>query len=103
MARDAFQTLSEPMYYVLLALIEECCGVDIMAKVKELSRGRVSVGPGTLYTMLQKFYENNMVVTTRSDNLHKWYIITEKGLEMLKGERQRLKIQYEDGAKLDNM
>ena len=27
MARTQFQTLSEPMYYVLLSLTEECCGV----------------------------------------------------------------------------
>ena len=52
MAREQLQTLTEPMYYILLALLEECCGVDIMEKVKELSGGRVRVGPGTLYAML---------------------------------------------------
>ena len=35
MARKQFQTLSEPMYYVLLSLTEECCGVDIMKKLKQ--------------------------------------------------------------------
>lgn len=30
MAREQFQTLTEPMYYILMALSEECCGVDIM-------------------------------------------------------------------------
>ena len=50
MARKQFQTLSEPMYYILLALTSECCGVDIMKKVEEISKGRISVGPGTLYT-----------------------------------------------------
>ena len=37
MAREQFQTLTEPMYYILLALTEECCGVDIMEKVREIS------------------------------------------------------------------
>ena len=37
MAREQFQTLTEPMYYILLALTEECCGVDIMEKVKMIS------------------------------------------------------------------
>lgn len=55
MARKQFQTLSEPMYYILLALTSECCGVDIMKKVEEISKGRISVGPGTLYTLLGKF------------------------------------------------
>ena len=42
MARKQFQTLSEPMYYILLALTSECCGVDIMKKVEEISKGRIS-------------------------------------------------------------
>ena len=42
MARKQFQTLSEPMYYVLLSLTEECCGVDIMKKVEAISKGRTS-------------------------------------------------------------
>ena len=46
MAREQFQTLTEPMYYILIALSEECCGVDIMEKVQKISGGRVKVGPG---------------------------------------------------------
>ena len=57
MARKQFQTLSEPMYYVLLSLTEECCGVDIMKKVETISNGRIRVGPGTLYTLLRKFQQ----------------------------------------------
>ena len=101
MAREAFQTLTEPMYYILLALTQECCGVDIMAKVKEISKGRVSVGPGTLYAMLQKFNENSVVKITRSEGAKKWYIITPRGRDMLTAERERLKVQYDDGASLD--
>ena len=37
MARKQLQTLSEPMYYILLALTNECCGVDIMKKVEHIS------------------------------------------------------------------
>ena len=61
MAREQFQTLTEPMYYILLALLREVCGVDIMARVEEISGGRVKVGPGTLYAMLQKFEENGLI------------------------------------------
>ena len=43
------------MFYILLALREERCGVDIMAAVEELSRGRIRVGSGTLYAMLPRF------------------------------------------------
>ena len=43
MARGQFQTLTEPMYYILLALMDECCGVDIMEKVETISAGRYIV------------------------------------------------------------
>jgi len=98
MAREQFQTLTEPMYYILLALTEECCGVDIMEKVKMLSHGRVLVGPGTLYAMLAKFEENGVIKLTASEGRRKSYIITDKGLDMLKEEYNRLKTMVEDGA-----
>lgn len=97
MAREQFQTLTEPMYYILLALTEECCGVDIMEKVKTISHGRVLVGPGTLYAMLAKFEENGVIQMTTSEGRRKSYIITEVGREMLKKEYERLMIMVQDG------
>ena len=67
MAREQFQTLTEPMYYILIALTEECCGVDIMEKVQRISKGRVKVGPGTLYAMLSKFEDNGIIRRTAED------------------------------------
>ena len=98
MAREQFQTLTEPMYYILLALTEECCGVDIMEKVKSISHGRVVVGPGTLYAMLAKFEENGVIKLTASEGRRKSYVITDKGRDMLKEEYNRLKTMVEDGA-----
>ena len=97
MAREQFQTLTEPMYYILLSLIEECCGVDIMEKVKQISHGRVVVGPGTLYAMLSKFEENGIIRMTTSEGRRKSYIITELGREMLQKEYDRLMVMVEDG------
>ena len=97
MAREQFQTLTEPMYYILLTLTEECCGVDIMEKVKEISHGRVLVGPGTLYAMLAKFEENGVIQMISSEGRRKSYIITEIGREMLQKEYDRLMIMVEDG------
>ena len=98
MAREQFQTLTEPMYYILLALTEECCGVDIMEKVRQISGGRVRVGPGTLYAMLSKFEENNMIQKTAEEGRRKSYIITDTGRQMLKVEYERLKMMQRDGA-----
>ncbi|MBE5888391.1 MAG: PadR family transcriptional regulator [Lachnospiraceae bacterium] len=97
MAREQFQTLTEPMYYILLALTEECCGVDIMEKVKAISHGRVLVGPGTLYAMLAKFEENGVIQMTTSEGRRKSYVITAIGREMLQKEYNRLMVMVEDG------
>ena len=91
MARKQFQTLSEPMYYILLALTSECCGVDIMKKVEEISKGRISVGPGTLYTLLGKFESSDLIRETS-------YIITKQGYEALNQEYIRLKSMVNEGA-----
>lgn len=99
MAREQFQTLTEPMYYILLALTEECCGVDIMEKVKEISQGRVLVGPGTLYAMLAKFEENGVIRMTASEGRRKSYIITQTGREMLQKEYDRLQVMVIDGKR----
>ena len=98
MAREQFQTLTEPMYYILLALTEECCGVDIMEKVKGISHGRVLVGPGTLYAMLAKFEENGVIRLTASEGRRKSYIITDTGREMLQREYERLQVMVRDGS-----
>lgn len=100
MARETFQTLSEPMYYVLLALCNECCGVDIMKIVEQLSCGRVKVGPGTLYAMLDKFLKNNIITETRSEGRKRSYIITNYGRELLLKEYERLQQMVADGAGL---
>ena len=98
MAREQLQTLTEPMYYILLALTEECCGVDIMEKVRRISHGRVTVGPGTLYAMLAKFEEKDIIRLTQSEGRRKSYIITDLGREELKKEYQRLKTLVLDGG-----
>ena len=97
MAREQLQTLTEPMYYILLALTEECCGVDIMERVKKLSADRVSVGPGTLYAMLAKFEEKEIIRLTASEGRRKSYVITDLGRAELKKEYDRLNRMVQDG------
>lgn len=97
MPREQFQTLSEPMYYILLALVEECCGVDIMKKVAQLSQNRIAVGPGTLYTLLSRFEDNGAIKETKTSGRKRSYIITEYGIELLKREYKRLQTMFNDG------
>ena len=96
MARKQFQTLSEPMYYILLALTEECCGVDIMKKVETISNGRIRVGPGTLYTLLRKFQQAGLIRETSVEGRKISYIITDDGINTLKKEYDRLLVMVND-------
>lgn len=100
MAREQFQNLTEQMYYILISLIEERCGVDIMVAVNEISKGRVNIGPGTLYALLGKFEKENMIRETEVDGRRRSYIITKKGLEGLEEEYKRLQILINDGKDL---
>ena len=90
MPRKSLQTLSEPMYYVLLALTKEHYGTQIMQEVSRISKGRIKMGPGTLYTMLDKFYTAELIKRTSYLTPNKSYIITDKGRQVLRQEYERL-------------
>ena len=97
MPREQFQTLSEPMYYVLLSLVDECCGMDIMHRVQDISHGRVAVGPGTLYAMLDKFLKSGVITELPGDGRKRTYVISEKGCRLLFEEYRRLSVLSADG------
>ena len=96
MAREKFQTLTEPMFYILLSLREECCGTDVMARVSALTHGRVSIGPGTLYNLLDSFLQAGMIRETAVEGRRRSYLITDKGREALTAEYRRLLALTED-------
>ena len=96
MARAKFQTLTEQMFYILLCLKEECCGIDIMDRVPEMTGGRVQVGSGTLYNLLDQFMEEDMICETKVEGRRKSYLLTEKGMHALRKDYSRLMRQAED-------
>ena len=102
MPREKFQTLTEQMFYILLCLRKECCGMDIMAEVSEITEGRVSGGPGTLYNLLEQFAEAGMIRETKVEGRRKSYILTQKGAVTLREEFERLRKQTADYVRLVN-
>lgn len=96
MAREKYKTLTEQMFYVLLCLQKECCGVDVMKIVSEVTNGRVKIGAGTLYALLDSFLKEKIIIETRVENRKKSYIITSVGKSMLENEYQRLLILKND-------
>ena len=96
MPRAKFQTLTEQMFYILLCLREECCGMDILDKVPVMTGGRVSVGSGTLYNLLEQFCEAGMIRETRVEGRRRSYLLTSFGRETLDREYRRIRAQAED-------
>ena len=93
MPREKFVTLTEQMFYILLCLQEECCGTDIMDRVRKITAGRVNVGPGTLYNLLEQFSEEGIIRLTKTEGKKRSYIITAKGAALLEKEYARIQQQ----------
>ena len=83
MPRTKFQTLTEQMFYILLCLKNECYGLDILDRVPAMTKGRVTVGSGTLYNLLEQFLAEDMIRETKVEGRRRSYILTQKGMDML--------------------
>lgn len=95
------EQLTDAMYYILLALLEERHGYAIMKFVEQLSNGYVTIGPGTLYTLLKKLCKVNWIQQTSMDEERtKTYKIGKAGIEVLCQEVKRRRHMVEDGLTL---
>ena len=99
MARIKYKTLTEQMFYILMCMKNECCGIDIMEMVAQMTDGRVSIGPGTLYALLGDFVKQGFIRETAVEGRKRSYILTDNGLAALKEEYERLKAQVVDYEK----
>lgn len=92
MPKKAMEILTESMFYVLMALSKApMCGIDIAAWITARTRGRLSLGPATLYTILGKFEKENYIAETEVDGRKRTYRITGRGLDAYRAELDRLR------------
>ena len=94
----AQQPMTEAMYYILLALLHPGHGYGMMQRIKELSGGRILMGPGTLYGVLTRMLKEGLIVVVEDDGRRKTYAVTPAGREALEEEYRRLTALVEDGA-----
>ena len=88
--------LTQPMFYILLSLREKRHGYEIMQYVEWLTKGRVKIGPGTLYSLLARFEESGHIEMVSDDNHKKTYLLTELGEKTLRNEIKRLELLLKD-------
>lgn len=73
--------------------------MDVLERVPAMTNGRVNVGSGTLYNLLEQFLEEEMIRETKVEGRRRSYILTAKGQEMLDKEYQRIQAQAQDYLK----
>ena len=92
MPRKTLDTLSEPMFYVLMALRHQpLCGADIAQWISDRTGGRLTLGPGTLYTILGKPTDEQMIRETAVEGRRRTYTVTEAGQRLYDNELTRLR------------
>ena len=96
MPRERLKTLTEQMFYLLLCLQKERRGMEILEEVQRQTGGRVRIGSGTLYDLLELFVREGAIREIPAEGRRRSYIMTEKGREMLEREYLRLRAQTAD-------
>ena len=90
--------LTPAVLFILLALSEgEKHGYAIMQNVHELSDGQFRMGPGTLYTTIQRVLDLSLIEETDKASSHsalesrrRYYRLTRSGRQLLAAEVARM-------------
>lgn len=83
--------LTEVTFYILLSLYTPKHGYAVMQFVEEKTKGRLSLGAGTLYGALNSLQKKGWIVPYKdSEGRKKEYFITSQGKEVAEKELVRL-------------
>ena len=96
--------MTESTYYILLSLYTPQHGYGIMQKAEQMSNGPVRLAAGTLYGALNALCDKGWIIQlpVESGSRKKEYKLTEKGLQVLKGELERLRRLVANGDSVLN-
>ena len=97
MPKKAMDSLTESMFYVLMAFSNgPMCGIDIAEAIERCTKGRLRIGPATLYTILGKFEKEKYIEEISVEGRKRTYQITAKGRTAYREELERLHHCIED-------
>jgi DNA-binding PadR family transcriptional regulator len=88
----ALLPLSPIPFFVLFALAEEeMHGYRIMQEVGVLSGGRLKMGPATLYTTIQRLFDQGLIkeVEGEAGDRRRTYRLSKMGRKLLRAELER--------------
>jgi DNA-binding PadR family transcriptional regulator len=95
---EKYMPLTEATYYIMLALIEPRHGYAVMKKVDEITRGVVTIGPGTLYGAFTILEKEKLITRVNEEKRRKIYVLTPKGRRVLLQQLERLGSMIRNGA-----
>ena len=92
--------MTETMYYILLSLTEPRHGYGIFLHTKELTKGRLHLGAGTIYNSLARLERDGLITLSSQTVRRKIYSITKVGQAVLKAELVRMQELLDNGKTL---
>lgn len=92
MAKKALEQLTETMFYVLMSFHHgDLCGAEAADWIQKRTKGRIRMGPGTLYTILAQFEAADVLKASDTQGRRKHYHMTERGRSLYEAELIRLR------------
>jgi|APHig6443717497_1056834.scaffolds.fasta_scaffold00568_7 DNA-binding PadR family transcriptional regulator len=89
-ARKKFLPMSETMLYMLASFTKPRHGYAVMLFVKEMTKGRIVLGAGTIYQTISKLEQGNLIECIEIIERKNIYQITNLGKILLEDERRRI-------------
>ncbi|SHJ82457.1 transcriptional regulator, PadR family [Clostridium amylolyticum] len=97
--------LTEAIFYILLAVRTPNHGYGIIQDVSEMTDGRVTLGPGTLYGAINSMVTKGWISLYSEDKesrKKKEYLITNTGKEVFQNEVKRLNELIKNSTKMND-
>ena len=87
--------LTPAVFYILFALAEgQKHGYAIMKEVEKISGGQFTMGPGTLYTTIQRLLELGLIdevsTSSGSERRRRYYQLLRRGRQIFEAELSRM-------------
>ena len=89
--KEAHQPLTDAVFYILLALRRPNHGYGVVQQVEQMTGGRLILGPGTLYTILSKLTDEQMIREVSVEGRKRTYELTDAGKKLYDAECDRLR------------
>ena len=84
------------MFYIMAALIKPRHGYAIMNLIEETTKGAITIGPASMYTIIKKLLNQEWIyLHDKADSRRKTYQLTDKGREVLEEDLKVRKLMIQ--------